>query len=492
MFKPKGILPALVTPFTDNGKGLSEDRLRNLVNRCIELGVSGVVPCGTTGEFVNLTVDEKKRLIDIVVDEVNGRVAVVAGTGASGTVQALEMTKYAKDAGADAALIVTPFYLKPTDRGIYEHFYTIATEVDLPIILYNIPQCTGVWLTWQMVEDLAEIPNIVGLKDSSGELKYILAVLEKVRDKINVMCGYDEVVLPALAAGASGAILASANVIPDFWVDIYDSVQKGSLEKARELQFKIQKIARIIAKSGPVGTKEALNMIGIKVGPVRRPLSVGGELTYEEREELRLDLEKTGKIAPKLIKFEIEKKVLEERFAAIDITPKVIRNFHLRIGEALAGKEPEVAHIDLLIGRKDGPVGEAYAKAKAAPTAGHEPLVAILEPNLVVKPVTLIVPTVTIKGMRQASMIYGPAQAGVAKAVADSVADGIMPKAAADDLIVIVNVFVHPSAVNRHRVYVNNYKAMRHAVRRAMEGRPTVEEVIENKERSKHPFKYTP
>ena len=492
MFKPKGILPALVTPFTDNGKDLSEDRLRNLVNRCIELRVSGVVPCGTTGEFVNLTVDEKKRLIDIVVDEVNGRVAVVAGTGASGTVQALEMTKYAKDAGADAALIVTPFYLKPTDRGIYEHFYTIATEVDLPIILYNIPQCTGVWLTWQMVEDLAEIPNIVGLKDSSGELKYILAVLEKVRDKINVMCGYDEVVLPALAAGASGAILASANVIPDFWVDIYDSVQKGSLKKARELQFKIQKIARIIAKSGPVGTKEALNMMGIKVGPVRRPLSVGGELTYEEREELRLDLEKIGKIAPKLIKFEIEKKVLQERFAAVGITPKVIRNFHLRIGEALAGKEPEVAHIDLLIGRKDGPVGEAYAKAKATPTAGHESLVAILEPNLIVKPVTLIVPTVTIKGMRQASMIYGPAQAGVAKAVADSVADGIIPKAAAEDLIVIANVFVHPSAVNRHRVYVNNYKAMCHAVRRAMEGRPTVEEVIENKERSKHPFKYTP
>ena len=492
MFKPKGILPALVTPFTDDGKELSEDRLRNLVNHCIELGVSGVVPCGTTGEFVNLTVDEKKRLIDIVVDEVNGRVVVVAGTGASGTDQALELTKYAKDAGADAALIVTPFYLKPTDRGIYEHFSTVATEVDLPIILYNIPQCTGVWLTWQMVEDLAEIPNIVGLKDSSGELKYILAVLEKVRDKINVMCGYDEVVLPALAAGASGAILASANVIPDFWVDIYDSVQKGSLKKARELQFKIQKIARIIAKSGPVGTKEALNMIGIKVGPVRRPLSVGGELTYEEREELRLDLEKIGKIAPKPIKFEIEKKVLEERFAAVGVTPKVIRDFHLRIGEALAGKEPEVAHIDLLIGRKDGPAGEAYAKAKAAPTAGHEPLVAILEPNLVVKPVTLIVPTVTIKGMRQASMIYGPAQAGVAKAVADSVADGIIPKAAAEDLIIIANVFVHPSAVNRHRVYVNNYKAMRHAVRRAMEGRPTVEEVVENKERSKHPFKYSP
>jgi len=485
-------MPALVTPFTNDGRELNEEQLRSLVSRCIEQGVSGVVPCGTTGEFVNLTVDEKKRLIDIVVDEVNGRVAVVAGTGASGTDQALEMTKYAKDAGADAALIVTPFYLKPTDRGIHEHFYTIATEVDLPIILYNIPQCTGVWLTWQMVEDLAEIPNIVGLKDSSGELKYILAVLEKVRDKINVMCGYDEVVLSALAAGASGAILASANFIPDVWVEIYNSVQKGSLERARELQFKVQKIARIIAKSGAVGAKEALNMMDMKVGPVRRPLSVGGELTYEEREELRLDLEKIGKITPKPIKFEIEEKVLEERFTAIDITPEVIRNFRLRVGEALAGKEPEVAHIDLLIGRKDGPVGEAYARAKAAPTPGHEPLVAILEPNLIVKPVTLIVPTVTIKSMRQASMVYGPAQAGVAKAVADSLAGGIIPKAAAEDLIIIANVFVHPAAVNRHRVYINNYKAMRHAVRKAMEGRPTADEIIENKERAKHPFKYTP
>jgi len=492
MFKPRGIMPALVTPFTNDGRELNEEQLRSLVSRCIEQGVSGVVPCGTTGEFVNLTIDEKKRVIDIVVDEVNGRVAVVAGTGASGTDQALEMTKYAKDAGADAALIVTPFYLKPTDRGIYEHFHTIATEVDFPIILYNIPQCTGVWLTWQMVEDLAEVPNIVGLKDSSGELRYVLAVLEKVRDKINVMCGYDEVVLSALAAGASGAILASANFIPDVWVEIYNSVQKGDLERARELQFKVQKIARIIAKSGAVGAKEALNMMGIKVGPVRRPLSVGGELTYEEREELRLDLEKIGKITPKPIRFEIEEKVLEERFTAIDITPEVIRNFGLRVGEALAGKEPEVAHIDLLIGRKNGPVGEAYAKAKAAPTPGHEPLVAILEPNLIVKPVTLIVPTVTIKSMRQASMVYGPAQAGVAKAVADSLADGTIPKAAAEDLIIIANVFVHPAAVNRHRVYINNYKAMRHAVRKAMEGRPTADEIIENKERAKHPFKYTP
>jgi len=492
MFKPIGIMPALVTPFTKDRKSVDEEQMRRLVNHVIELGVHGVVPCGTTGEFVNMTTEEKKRVIDIVVDEVNGKVAVVAGTGASGTEQALEMTTYAKNAGADAALIVTPYYLKPTSRGIFEHFFTIASKTDFPIILYNIPQCTGLPLPWQMVEDLAQISNIVGVKDSSGQLSFIFAVLEKVRDKINVMCGHDEVVTAALAAGASGAILASANFIPDIWIEIYDSVRKGDLERARELQYQVQKIARIIAQSGPVGAKEALKLMGIEVGSVRLPLSVGGELTYEAKEELRLDLEKIGKIKAKEIKLEVEEKALEERFAAVDVSPKAIRDFKLTVGEALAGKDSEVAHIDLMIGRKEGPVGDAYAKAKANPSPGHEPLVAILEPNVVVKPITLMVPTVTIKSMRQASMIYGPAQAAVAKAVADSLADGSIPKAAADDLIIIANVFVHPSAVNRHRVYVNNYKAMRHAIRKALEGRPSPNEVLENKDRSKHPFKYTP
>jgi len=492
MFKPEGILPALVTPFTDDGKAVDEERLRTLVNHCLKLGVHGVVPCGTTGEFVNMTIEERKHVIKIVIDEVNGRVPVVAGTGASGTAEAVEMTRYAKDTGAAAALIVTPFYLKPADRGIYEHYETIANSVDLPIILYNIPQCTGLPLPWQMVEDLAQIPNVVGVKDSSGQLSFILAVLEKVRDKINVMCGHDEVVLAGLAAGCSGAILASANVIGDVWVQVYNYLKDGELQKARELQYKVQKIARIIAGSGAVGTKAALNMMKVKVGPVRMPLSVGGELTYESREELRLDLEKIGKIEPKPITFEVEEKRIEERFRAIDVTPEIIKNFTLKVGEALAGGGAEVAHIDLMIGLKNGPLGEAFAKAKAAPAVGHEPLLAVLEPNLAVKPDTLIVPTVTITSMRQASMVFGPAQTAVAKAVVDSIADGMIPKEAAEDLIIIANVFVHPTAVDRQRVYINNYKAMRHAIRKTIEGRPSIDELIENKDRSKHPFKYTP
>jgi formaldehyde-activating enzyme len=233
-------------------------------------------------------------------------------------------------------------------------------------------------------------------------------------------------------------------------------------------------------------------MMKVKVGPVRKPLSFGGELTYEAKEELRLDLEKIGKIKPKTITFEIAEKPVEEKFMTVNVTPDAIKSYSLRVGEALAGTGAEVAHIDLLIGTKDGPLAEALAKAKATPTPGHEPLLAILEPNLAVKPVTLIVPTVTITGMRQASMVYGPAQTAVAKAVIDSVADGTIPKSAVEDLIIIANIFVHPTAVDRQRVYINNYKAMRHAIRKTVEGRPSIDELLENKERSKHPFKYSP
>ena len=164
----------------------------------------------------------------------------------------------------------------------------------------------------------------------------------------------------------------------------------------------------------------------------------------------------------------------------------------MKIGEALVGEEPEVAHIDLMVGLKNGPLGDAFAKAKASPSPGHEPLVAILEPNLTAKPVTLIVPTVTVKGMRHASLVYGPAQAAIAKAVVDTVSEGFIPATAVDDLLIIANVFVHPAAVDRKRVYINNYKAMRHALRKAIENRPGIEELLQNKERAKHPLRYTP
>jgi 4-hydroxy-tetrahydrodipicolinate synthase len=494
VFKPKGVMPALVTPFTDDGNKIDELRIKNLVDSIIEGGVSALVPCGTTGEFQNLSINERKKTIEIVIDHTNGRVPIIAATGHSSTKTTIELTQHAKYSGAAAALVVTPYYHKPTDRGIYEHYRILAETVDIPIILYNIPQATGVNLSWQMVEDLVEIPNIVGLKDSSGELRYMLSVLEKTGSRLSVLCGHDEVVLPALAAGASGMILASANIIPDIWVELYKSVSKKDLVKARSTQLRIQKITRIIAKSGPVGTKAALNMLGIEVGPVRLPLSIGGELTYEELEELRIDLEKIGKLEEKIVKpVKMKtKRSIAEKLAPTDLEDKTIKTLKLKIGESLAGSGAEVAHVEIMIGLKEGPLGEAFTKARSTPSAGHEPLLAILEPNLAVKPATMIIPTVTIKNMRQASMVYGPAQSATAKAVIDSVKDRTLPENHVDDLLIIANIFVHPSAVDRKRVYINNYKATRHAIRRAIEGRPKIDELLKYSEMSKHPFRYTP
>ncbi|WXG46189.1 MAG: 4-hydroxy-tetrahydrodipicolinate synthase [Candidatus Atabeyarchaeum deiterrae] len=493
-FKLSGVLPALVTPFRKEDEAIDKEAFKTLIDFVIEKGVTGVVPCGTTGEFTSMSEEEKKGILQITVDHVNGKVPVVAGTGCAATKETIEMTKFAKDVGADAALVVTPFYLKPSDRGIYEHYRRVADAVDgFPIIMYNIPQVTGVTLAWPLVEDLVEIDNIVGLKDSSGQLPYTMAVLEKVRDKIFVMCGHDEVVLPALAGGANGVILASANVIPDIWLRVVNAVKDGKLDEARKIQMQIQKFARIIVGSGAVGVKESLKCMGLDVGVPRWPLSVGGELSFENREEIRIELEKLGKIEKKVVEFEVVPGVpLEDRFAAVDLTPKVIRDFSLKVGEALIASGSEVAHIDVMIGRKDGPVGEAFAKAKANPVPGHEALLAVLEPNLVVKPSTLIIPTVTIKNLRQSQMIFGPAQAGVAKGVADCVTDGIIPRGALDELAIIANVFVHPSAVDRHRIFINNWKAMRQAIRRAIEGRPTAEELERDKEAARHPFKHTP
>lgn len=287
--------------------------------------------------------------------------------------------------------------------------------------------------------------------------------------------------------------MASANVIPDIWLRVVNAVKDGKLDEARKIQMQIQKFARIIVGSGAVGVKESLKCMGLDVGVPRWPLSVGGELSFENREEIRIELEKLGKIEKKVVEFEVVPGVpLEDRFAAVDLTPKVIRDFSLKVGEALIASGSEVAHIDVMIGRKDGPVGEAFAKAKANPVPGHEALLAVLEPNLVVKPSTLIIPTVTIKNLRQSQMIFGPAQAGVAKGVADCVTDGIIPRGALDELAIIANVFVHPSAVDRHRIFINNWKAMRQAIRRAIEGRPTAEELERDKEAARHPFKHTP
>lgn len=482
MIELKGVNAALVTPFTKDS--IDEEAFRTLIHYCKEQGVTGIVPCGSSGEFTSMTFQEKKRIIEIAVEEAE-RMQVIAGTGDSSTDRAIKMTKTAEDIGVDGCLVVTPFYVKPGDKGLFEHYAALEEAVDVPIVLYNIPSLTGVPLSWKVVEDLAELEGVVGIKDSSGDMSYIMALLEKVSSYIDVICGWDEIVLPSLAAGCSGMILASANIIGDFWVQIWDAVQKKEYEKAVKIQRNIQKLTRIICATGALGTKAGLNYLGINVGTCRKPLLVGDTLSYENKEEIRIELEKLGKIKRKEITFKVEGKEIQSRFAAAGITPGVIDDFSLKAGEALCGEGAEVAHIDLLIGERSGPVGQAYANVLAS---DKNALQAILEPNVLVKPNTLIIPTVKMKDMRHASIVYGPAQAGIAKAVADSVQDGIL----IEELVLIVNVFVHPSASKRKQVYTNNYKATRHAIRRAIEGRPATEEIVEAKDNARHPFRYSP
>jgi len=185
-------------------------------------------------------------------------------------------------------------------------------------------------------------------------------------------------------------------------------------------------------------------------------------------------------------------KSLTSRFYAIGITPQKITDFELKVGESLVGDRAELAHIDLLIGKKNGPVGNAYAQALTNPEEGREGLQVILEPNMQVKPATIMIPTIKPTSLRHASLTYGPAQAAIAKAVMQSVEDGILPKELAEDIVLIVNVFVHPSASARKRIFINNYKATRNSIRKAMEGLPTVDDAIENAESARHPFRNDP
>jgi 4-hydroxy-tetrahydrodipicolinate synthase len=489
-----GVNPALVTPFTENDE-VDEEAFRRLIRFCIDtLGVTGLVPAGSTGEFTSLSWEEQQQVIKIAIDEANGKVPVIAGTGTTGTRRTLEMSLFAKDAGADACIIVTPFYMKPAERGLFKHYSEIATKVDLPIVLYNIPVLTGVTFPRTVVEDLAdEHSNVVAIKDSSGDMSYLMELLEQVKTMkpdFKVMCGWDEIALPALAAGADGLILASANFIGDKWIQIKNVIERGLLGEARKLELEIHKITRFITRTGAAGTKTALNYMGVEVGRPRLPLEIGGSISYEMREELRIELERMGKIELRQVEVRITPdKVLHERFGAAGVTPRMINDFSLKIGEALFGTGVHTAHVDLLLGLRSGPVGEAIAGSIASPVTGHEPLLAVTQPNEKVKPETLIVPTVAVKNMRQASMIFGPVQAAVADAVVQSVREGFIPKDAVDDLAIIANVFVHPSAVARRRIYVNNRNATIQAIRKAIEGQNSIDELLRASGIARHPFK---
>ncbi len=481
----KGIFPALVTPFEPQG-GVDEDAYRALI-RFVLPHVDGVVPCGTTGEFSSMTLEERRRAVQVCIDEVDGQVPVLAGTGCTTTRETVALTRWAQEAGADGALVVAPYFLKPSFNEVYDHFKAVD-QVGLPIVMYNIPQCAGTHFKWWTAEGgLLDFDNTIGIKDSSGDLPFMGALFEKVKGKVSIFVGHDEVVQAALAAGADGAILASANLIPDVWQKVYDAVQEGDLASAQEWQQRVQRLVRIVVRCGSTqAVKEGLRMMGVAVGDSRRPIVPGGAFRREDREELRLQLEALGKIERRSVTYALgERQVVSDVFAT-PATPAVVDGWTMKVGEGFAGPPfQELAHVDLLVGLKDGPVGRAIERSMAE--GGEERGLQIIRE----RPWTLLVPTVTIRTDGQRPLFERAAQ-GVKLAIDLSIEDGFLPDPILDDVALIVHAFVHPAASIARRVEFNNYKAARHALRKALEGRPTVGELIEEKAAARHPFRYAP
>ena len=458
-FQPAGVNPALVTPFSRD-LSVDEEAFRALIRHVLP-DVDGLVPCGTTGEFNYLTPEENKWLVQIAVEESGGK-PVIAGTGAPGTKLATELARSAQEVGATACLVVCPYFLHPSDKGVFQHYYTIAKALpDMPIILYNIPQVVDAYLPRRVVEDLADIPNIVGLKDSSGNLTYTMEILEYAGDRLNVLIGHDEVVLNALAGGASGMILASAQVYPATWQAILSAVKSGDLETARALQRCVQKLSRIFCRyGGGVAVKQALKMMDIDAGRPRSPLkSVGGALLHEDRAEIQLELEKLGLISHPGAEMRVLEGSLASRFESVGLDARAIESEKMRIGTAGAGDGVEAVQIDLVCGAKGGPAGEAWAYQLTYPRHGFEALTTILEPNLTVRPSTLIVPTNELKDLRQANMIYGPVQNAVARAIVDKLIEGVLPEHLAYTEVLLVQASIHPQALDRRILHRNTYRA---------------------------------
>jgi 4-hydroxy-tetrahydrodipicolinate synthase len=266
-----GAITAIVTPFR-NGR-LDGPALRRLVEFQIRNGISGIVPCGTTGESATLSYEEHERVIDLVLETADGRVPVIAGTGSNNTKEAVLLTRYAKKAGANAALLITPYYNKPTQRGLVAHFAEVAGACDIPILLYNVPGRTGVNMTAETVARLAEVKNIVGVKEASGNLAQICDILQMTPRTFCVLSGDDGLYFPMLALGAKGVISVASNVVPKEMADLYDAFALGQVARAREIHFRLWPLLQaLFIETNPVPVKTALAMMGKVREEFRLPL----------------------------------------------------------------------------------------------------------------------------------------------------------------------------------------------------------------------------
>jgi len=283
----KGAIVAIVTPFK-NGK-VDEGKLRELIEFQIANGTDGIVPCGTTGESPTLSHEEHDRVIEITVDAVRKRVPVIAGTGSNSTSEALRLTKHAHEVGADGALMVCPYYNRPTQEGLYQHYKFIAENVSIPIIVYNIPGRTGVNLLPETLARLAKIPNIVGTKEASGSLKQMHDVISLCGPDFAVLSGDDFFTYPLLCLGGHGIISVVSNVAPADMADLVDAFAAGDLKKAKDLHFKmVPLIDSLFIETNPVPVKAALAMMGKIEYEVRLPLEKMAEGNYEKLKKVMM------------------------------------------------------------------------------------------------------------------------------------------------------------------------------------------------------------
>lgn len=285
-----GAIVAIITPFKD-GK-IDEQSFRDLINFQIKGGVSGIVPCGTTGESATLTHEEHERVIDICVEEVGKRVPVIAGTGSNSTAEAIRLTKHARDAGADAALLITPYYNKPTQKGLYSHYSAVAAACDIPQVLYNVPGRTGVNMAVETVVELSKIDVIVGVKEASGDLVKCSYIARDTRDDFCVLSGEDALNLPILCVGGSGAVSVTANILPEKLSGLMNAWFAGDISGARALHSELLEINNILfIETNPIPVKTALALMGMVREEFKLPLC---PMSEGPRKKLEDTLKKYG------------------------------------------------------------------------------------------------------------------------------------------------------------------------------------------------------
>lgn len=287
-----GIIPPVVTPLKEN-EDLDLPRLKWFIDHLLDKGVHGIFVLGTNSEFYAFSEDEKQQIFSTAVEHVNGRAPVHAGTGAETTREVIRLTQMAEKEGVNGVSVISPYFIKPSQQELYDHFRRVAESTSLPVILYNNPAtCGGVNIHVDTVSRLAEIPNIVAIKDSSGDLQNVIELIRNVPSSFSVMMGRDTLIYHAMISGAKGAVPATGNIAPELVVRIYESIQRGDYEDAFEAQRLLHSVRMSLTLcTAPGGVKAALDMLNMSMGPCRAPVA---GLTEEAKPKMRAMLSAAG------------------------------------------------------------------------------------------------------------------------------------------------------------------------------------------------------